>query len=67
MFVREVPADKLFELIGRPPDSSKKGSNSQYKQFTYAWRDYALGQGGAYYDLLIHRTDDKVDRISFEE
>lgn len=67
MFVREVPADKLFELIGRPPDSSKKGSNSQYKQFTYVWRDYVLGQGGAYYDLLIHRTDDKVDRISFEE
>ena len=67
MFVREVPAATLFELIGRSPDSSKRGSNSEYKQFTYVWRDYVLGQGGAYYDLLIHRTDDKVDRVSFEE
>ena len=67
MFVREVPAAQLFELIGRQPDSSQKGSNSQYKQFTYVWRDYVLGQGGAFYDLVIHRTDDKVDRISFEE
>ena len=67
MFVREVPAAKLFELIGRNPDSSKRGSSSEYRQFTYVWRDYVLGQGGEYYDLLIHRTNDKVDRISFEE
>ena len=67
MFVREVSADTLFELIGRKPDSSKRGSSSEYKQFTYLWRDYVLGQGGAYYDLLIHRTDDKVDRVSFAE
>ena len=67
MFVREVSADSLFELIGRKPDSSKRGSSSEYKQFTYLWRDYVLGQGGAYYDLLIHRTDDKVDRVSFAE
>jgi hypothetical protein len=67
MFVREVSADSLFELIGRKPDSSKRGSSSEYKQFTYLWRDYVLGQGGSYYDLLIHRTDDKVDRVSFAE
>ena len=67
MFVREVPAAKLFELIGRNPDSSKRGSSSEYRQFTYVWRDYVLGQGGEYYDLLIHRTNDKVDRISFDE
>ena len=67
MFVREVPAAKLFELIGRNPDSSKRGSSSEYRQFTYVWRDYVLGKGGEYYDLLIHRTNDKVDRVSFEE
>jgi hypothetical protein len=67
MFVREVSATKLFELIGRAPDSSKRGSSSEYRQFTYVWRDYVLGQGGEYYDLLIHRTNDRVDRVSFSE
>ena len=33
MFVREVPAAQLFELIGRQPDSSQKGSNSQARSF----------------------------------
>ena len=64
MFVRKSRRS-AFELIGRPPDSSQKGSNSQYKQFTtfggITWVRRSILR------LVIHRTDDKVDRISFEE
>ena len=67
LFVREVGAKDLFEVMGRSPDSSKRGSSSEYKQMTYVWRDYVLGQGGAYFDLVIERTDDVVERLSFSE
>ncbi|MDC0157818.1 hypothetical protein OAK38_08655 [Verrucomicrobia bacterium] len=63
MYVRETTANALFELIGRSPDSSKKGSSSEFKQMTYVWRDYVLGQGGTYYDLVVERTDGVVERI----
>ena len=64
MYVRETTANTLFELIGRSPDSSKKGSSSEFKQMTYVWKDYVLGQGGTYYDLVIERTDGVVERIN---
>ena len=64
MYVRETTANTLFELIGRSPDSSKKGSSSEFKQLTYVWKDYVLGQGGTYYDLVIERTDGVVERIN---
>ncbi len=67
MFARVVDKEVLFELVGRPPDSSKKGSSSEFRQMSYLWKDYVLGQGGDYYDLVIERTDGKVDRILFSK
>jgi len=67
MYVRETTANALYELIGRSPDSSKKGSSSEFKQMTYVWRDYVLGKGGTYYDLVIERTDGVVERINLAE
>ena len=67
MYVRETTANALYEVIGRPPDSSKKGSSSEYKQMTYVWRDYVLGKGGVYYDLVVERTDGKVEKIGLAE
>ena len=67
MYVRETTANALYEVIGRPPDSSKKGSSSEFKQMTYVWRDYVLGKGGVYYDLVVERTDGKVEKIGLAE
>ncbi len=67
MYVRETTANALYEVIGRTPDSSKKGSSSEFKQMTYVWRDYVLGKGGTYYDLVIERTDGVVERINLAE
>ena len=67
MYVRETTANALYEVIGRSPDSSKKGSSSEFKQMTYVWRDYVLGKGGTYYDLVIERTDGVVERINLAE
>jgi chromosome segregation ATPase len=67
MYVRETTANALYEVIGRTPDSSKKGSSSEFKQMTYVWRDYVLGKGGVYYDLVVERTDGKVEEIGLAE
>ena len=67
MYVRETTANALYEVIGRSPDSSKKGSSSEFKQMTYIWRDYVLGKGGLYYDLVVERTDGKVEKIGLAE
>ena len=65
MFVRAVSEDILFELIGRKPDSSKRGSSSEYKERIYTWRDYVLD--GGYRNLVIETTDGKIEQISIEE
>ena len=62
MFVRAVEEEELFDLIGRIPDSSKRGSSSEYKQRVYTWRDYVID--GGYHDLIISTTDGKVDQAS---
>ena len=67
MYVRETTANALYEVVGRTPDSSKKGSSSEFKQMTYVWRDYVLGKGGVYYDLVVERTDGKVEKIGLAE
>ena len=61
MYVRKVSEDSLFQVIGREPDSSKRGSSSEYKERIYKWRDYVVD--GGYHDLIIETTDGKVDRI----
>ena len=61
MYVRKVSEDSLFQVIGREPDSSKRGSSSEYKERIYKWRDYVVD--GGYHDLVIETTDGKVDRI----
>ena len=55
MFVREVPADKLFELIGRPPDSSRDQILNTSSLLTFGGIGVAKAEPN---DLLIHRTDD---------
>ena len=62
MFVRAVEEEALFELIGRKPDSSKRGSSSEHKQRIYTWRDYVMD--GGYHDLVIGTTDGKVDQVT---
>jgi hypothetical protein len=61
LFARKVSEDVLFNLIGRKPDSSKRGSSSEYRERIYLWRDYVLDDG--YNDLIIETTDGKVDRV----
>ena len=61
MFVRAVKEEEIFSLIGRKPDSSKRGSSSEYKERIYVWRDYIVD--GGYHDLIIETTDGKVDGI----
>ncbi len=61
LFARKVSEDVLFNLIGRKPDSSKRGSSSEYRERIYLWRDYVLD--GGYNDLIIETTDGKVDRV----
>jgi hypothetical protein len=61
LFARKVSDDVLFNLIGRRPDSSKRGSSSEYRERTHLWRDYVLD--GGYHDLIIETTDGKVDRV----
>ena len=61
LFARKVSEDVLFNLIGRKPDSSKRGSSSEYRERIYLWRDYVLDDG--YNDLIIETTDGKVDRF----
>jgi hypothetical protein len=61
LFARKVSDDVLFNLIGRKPDSSKRGSSSEYRERTHLWRDYVLD--GGYHDLIIETTDGKVDRV----
>lgn len=65
LFVRAVSEDILFQIIGRKPDSSKRGSSSEYKERIYTWRDYVLD--GGYRNLVIETTDGKVEQISIEE
>ena len=66
--VRPGSARRQAFRVDRPSAGFfQKGIKFSIQAVYYVWRDYVLGQGGAYYDLLIHRTDDKVDRISFEE
>ena len=65
MFARAVEEDEIFNLIGRKPDSAKRGSSSEYKERIYIWRDYILD--GGYHDLMIETTDGKVDGISRSE
>ena len=65
MFVRAVSEDILFQLIGRKPDSSKRGSSSEYKERIYTWRDYVLD--GGYRNLVIETTDGKIEQVSIEE
>lgn len=65
MFARAVEEDEIFKLIGREPDSAKRGSSSEYRERIYIWRDYILD--GGYHDLIIETTNGKVDRISRSE
>ena len=65
MFVRAVDEEDLFELIGRKPDSAKRGSSSEYKERVYTWRDYVMD--GGYRDLVIETTDGKVDWVGRSE
>lgn len=65
MFARAVEEDEIFKLIGREPDSAKRGSSSEYREKIYLWRDYVLD--GGYHDLIIETTNGKVDRISRSE
>ena len=61
LFARAVSDDVLFNLIGRKPDSSKRGSSSEYRERIHLWRDYVLD--GGYHDLIIETTDGRVDRV----
>jgi len=61
LFARAVSDDVLFNLIGRKPDSSKRGSSSEYRERRHLWRDYVLD--GGYHDLIIETTDGRVDRV----
>jgi hypothetical protein len=65
MFARAVDEEDLFKLIGRKPDSAKRGSSSEYKERVYTWRDYVMD--GGYRDLVIETTDGKVDRVGRSE
>ncbi len=65
MFARDVKEEEIFQLIGRRPDSTKRGSSSEYKQRIYVWRDYVID--GGFHDLMIETTDGKVDRIARSE
>ncbi len=65
MFARAVDEEDLFELIGRKPDSAKRGTSSEYKERIYTWRDYVMD--GGYRDLVIEATDGKVDWVGRPE
>ena len=65
MFSRAVKEEEIFQLVGRRPDSTKRGSSSEYRQRIYVWRDSVID--GGYHDLIIETTDGKVDRISRSE
>ena len=65
MFVRAVDEEDLFELIGRKPDSAKRGTSSEYKERVYIWRDYVMD--GGYRDLVIETTDGIVNWVGRSE
>jgi hypothetical protein len=65
MFARAVDEEDLFKLIGRKPDSAKRGTSSEYKERIYTWRDYVMD--GGYRDLVIETTDGKVDWVGRSE
>ena len=61
LFARRVSEESLFNLIGRKPDSSRRGSSSEHKERIYVWRDYILD--GGYHDMFVETTDGIVDRV----
>jgi hypothetical protein len=53
----------LESLIGRKPDSAKRGSSSEFKEVTYFWRDYVSDLSGGFRDLVVETVDDKITKV----
>ena len=53
----------LESLIGRNPDSAKRGSSSEFMEVTYFWRDYVSDLAGGYRRLVIETVDDKIIKV----